>query len=284
MKRVIIITILSLFCNMTLFAQAAWIEPNPVNVNDSVTILIDVSQPDCECPLLLNLDAEGDSLFLWTWEPTENATINNGQWNASNLELKMTSEGNNIWSYRMVPTSFYNVDASEVYDIGLSFLVKKFDGSATPDGEPKSADLHVDVDPLGCVDRVCAFPQKFKEDDYLTIIYDNTLETHPGLQNISEGDCYFLPVAVADGVEYKYLNVEFSQDISTSNPELLMSYEGDGKFASTILSEVFFRAEGSGDNPVPDGIAIEKIKIRFRKSTFTGNLSLFSELTVLICP
>lgn len=283
MKRVFIIAILGLFFNSLLFSQAAWIEPNPANVNDSIKIMMDVSQADCECPSLLNIDAEGDSLFLWTWEPTENATVNNGQWAGSNPELKMKSEGNNIWSFTLLPTSFYAVEASEVYDIGISFLVKKFDGSAVDGVEPKSADQHVDIDPLGCVDRVCAFPQKFKEDDYMTIIYDNNLESHPGLQAIPEDDCYFLPVAVANGIEYSYLNNAFSQDIATTNPELLMTYEGEAKFASTILPEEFFRDPELSENPVPEGIAIEFIRVRIRKSAFTGNVSVPSELEVLEC-
>lgn len=284
MNRVYILALFSLIISNTAYSQAAWIEPNPANVNQEVKIMMDVSQPDCECPLLVNADQEGDSLFLWTWEPTENATINNGQWNGSNPLLKMTSEGNNVWSYTLVPTSFYNVDASEVYDIGISFLVKKFDGSAVDGVEPKSADQHVEVDPLGCVDRVCPFPQNFQEDDYLTIIYDNTLESHGGLQDIPEDDCYFVPVAVAGGIEYSYLSNPFSQDIATEHPELLMQYEGERKFASTILSEEFFRGGAQCENPVPEGVAIESIKVSFRKSLFTGNLSQASELMLLNCP
>jgi hypothetical protein len=126
--------------------ELAWFIPASggpnVDVNQEITIYVDVSHPDCECPLLI--DAE-DSLYIWTWEPSENATVNNGQWNASNPELQMTNEGANIWSYTMVPTTFYNVDASVVYDIGISFLVKKFDGSTTAEGEPKSVDIHLDI-------------------------------------------------------------------------------------------------------------------------------------------
>ncbi len=277
MKRVYFIAILSMFYSLTLFSQAAWVEPNPANVNDSIMIFIDVSQPDCECPSLINLDAEGDSLFLWTWEPTENATINNGQWNSSNHLLRMTSEGNNIWSYTMLPTVFYNVDASEVYDIGLSFLIKKFDGSAIDGVEPKSTDLHVDIDPLGCANTLCSFPTVFQEDDYLTMIYNNLLETYSSLQNMTPDECYMLPVAVAGGVDYPYFNGSVSDPAIVTIPELHMQYEGDGKFYTTILSDQFFRVDS--DNPVPEGVPIEKIKVRFRKTVFTGNISQYYELT-----
>jgi len=278
MRKIFSIIILLTIVSINSFGQAAWIEPNPANVNAEVKIMIDVSQPACECPLLIDADINGDSLYIWTWEPSENATIPNGQWNASSPELKMTSEGNNIWSYTLVPTQFYGVDASTVYDIGISFLIKKIDGSATDDGEPKSADQHVDLDPMGCVDKVCAFPQYFQEDDYLTIIYNNTLEENAGLQNIAEGDCYWLPTVIAGGVEYQYTTDDFSQTIATDYPELQMPLEGNGKFAETILSDEFFRSPGLSPNPVPDGVKIEMIKVRFRKPTFTGNISTFSEL------
>lgn len=276
MKRVFSIAILSLFFSSAMFGQAAWLDPNPANVNDSLKIMMDVSHADCECPSLLNTDPDVESLYLWTWEPTENQTINNGQWNSSNEELKMKSEGNNVWSYTMVPTSFYNVDASSVYDIGISFLVKKFDGSAVDDVEPKSADQHVDVLPVGCVDVLCAFPQVFQEDDYLTIVYSNDIETHPNMQNLDSNNCYMYPVAVAGGTSYPYLDASVADDGIVNYPELHMMYEGEGKFARTILSDNFFRI--NSQNPVPDGVPIEKIKVQFRKSSFNGTVTQFYEL------
>ena len=96
------------------------------------------------------------------------------------------------------------------------------------------------------------------------------------MQDIPPDDCYFLPVAVAGGVDYHYINNEFSQNIATEHPELNMTFEGEGKFASTILSKEFFR--DASENPVPDDVPIEIIKVRFRKSAFTGNISGFSEL------
>lgn len=285
MKKLLIL-IPALFLTWGVFGQAAWIEPNPANVNQEVKLMMDVSQPDCECPSLLNLDAAGDSLFLWTWEPTENATIPNGQWNGSTQALKMTSEGNNIWSYSLVPTEFYQVDASEVYDIGISFLVKKFDGSAVDGVEPKSADQHVEVKPLGCVDKVCAFPQYFQDDDYLTVIYDNNLEERPSMQNLeAEGlDCYFLPTAVAGGVNYQYTtnNFDGSTPLESSYPELKMTLEGEGKYAFTLLPEAFFRSENCA-NQVPEGVKIEKIIMMFRKSNFNGQFTSNSELEAINC-
>lgn len=275
MKKIVSLIVPILFLASFGFGQAAWVEPNPANVNAEIKIMIDVSQPDCECPLLL----DADSLYLWTWEPTENATINNGQWNASNPELKMTKESDNIWSYTLIPTQFYNVEASEVYDKGISFLAKFIDGSAIDGAEPKSADQHVDIDPLGCVDKVCTFPQFFKDDDYLTIIYDNTLEDKSSMQNLDPDNCYFLPTAVAGGIQYQYTTNNFDPNnlLENSYPELKMTFEGEGKFAYTILSDEFFRSDKS-ENPVPPNVKIDKITMIFRKSEFNGQFTNISEL------
>ena len=275
MKKIIGLIIPMIFIAFVSLGQPAWIEPDPANVNAEIKLMVNVADPACECDLLIDADVQGDSLYIWTWEPSD-PPGGNGEWSASNLDLKMTSEGDNIWSFTMIATQFYNVDASTIYDDGISFLAKKYDGSAIDGVEPKSVDFHVTVDPPGCVDKVCPFPQIFQEDDYLTIIYDNWLESNPGLQNIGPDDCYFLPVAVADGNDYPYTNNAFSQDIATEHPELNMFYEGSGKFASTFLSEKIFRT--MSDNPVPDGVPIEMIKVRFRKSAFTGNISDYSEL------
>ncbi len=277
MKKIFSLIIPFSFIATLTLGQAAWIDPDPANVNAEIRLMVNVADAACECPLLVDADLEGDSLYIWTWEPSEGVTVPNGQWNASNLDLKMTSEGDNIWSFSMIATQFYGVDASTIYADGISFLAKKYDGSAIDGVEPKSVDFHVTVEPPGCVDKVCPFPGIFKEDDYLTIIYDNFLEENSGLQNIPEDDCYILPVAVAGGIEYHYAADEFSQNIATEHPELNMTFEGNGKFASTFLSDALFRTELSA-NPVPDGVPIEMIKVRFRKSAFTGNISGFSEL------
>ena len=108
------------------------------------------------------------------------------------------------------------------------------------------------------------------------MIYNNLLETNPGLQNIAPDDCYMLPVAVAGGVDYPYFDGSVSDPAIINMPELHMQYEGDGKFYTTILSDDFFRINSA--NPVPDGVAIEMIKVRFRKSVFTGNVSAFYTL------
>ena len=275
MKKIIGLIIPMTFLAFVSLGQAAWIDPDPANVNAEIKLMVNVADPACECDLLIDNDIEGDSIFIWTWEPN-GPPGGNGEWSASNLAMKMTSEGDNIWSFTMVATEFYGVNASVIYDDGISFLAKEYDGSPIDGAEPKSVDFHVTVEPPGCVDKVCTFPGFFKEDDYLTIIYNNWLESNPGLQNIPPDDCYFLPVAVADGVDYHYINNEFSQDIATEHPELNMTYEGEGKFASTILSDEFFRE--MSENPVPDGVPIEMIKVRFRMSSFTGNISGFSEL------
>lgn len=273
MKKLLIVPFL--LSGILSFGQAAWIDPDPANVAADVKLMVDVSHPDCGCPLLEGADLAGDSLYIWTWTPGD-PPGGNGQWNASNLALQMTSEGDDIWSFTMTPTSFYGVEASAIYDGGIEFLAKKYDGSAVDGGEPKSVDFHVFVEAPGCLNTLCSFPSVFQEDDYLTMIYNNNLETHPGLQNIEADDCYMLPVAVAGGIEYPYYDGSVSDPGVLDRPELHMKYEGEGRFYTTILSDDFFRI--NSDNPVPDGVPIEMIKVRYRKSVFTGNVSSPYEL------
>jgi len=146
-KRFTLFTFFIFLITVNLQAQElAWFVPESggpiVNVYQEITIYVDVSHPGCECPLLIDTE---ESLYIWTWQPSVSATFPNGQWTASNPELQMTNEGNNIWSYSLVPTSFYGVEPSVVYDIGISFLVKKFDGSAINGIEPASNDIHLDI-------------------------------------------------------------------------------------------------------------------------------------------
>jgi hypothetical protein len=254
--------------------DAAWIEPGPAaDVTSEIKLYVDVSHPDCECPNLLNSD---EPMYLWTWVPGDPPS-GNGAWDASNPSLEWVQEGPNLYSFAMIPIDFYGVEAPVVYTDGISFLIKKFNGSDVDGtGENKSKDFHIDIEPVGCVNTLCAFPEVFQEDDYLTMIYNNKKELHGQLQDIEPDDCWMLPVAVAGGMEYPYHNGPVSDPAILDRPELHMKYEDNGRFYSTILSDDFFRIYS--DNPVPDGVPIESIKVRYRKTIFTGNVSQFYEL------
>jgi len=249
-----------------LLGQAAWFEPEPAaDVTSEITLYVDVSDPSCECPNLLDSDVP---LYLWTWEPGD-PPGGNGAWDASNPSLEFVQEGPNLYSFPMIPTDFYGVDAPTVYADGISFLIKKFNGADVDGtGENKSVDFHVDILPVGCVNTLCAFPEVFREDDYLTMLYNNKKETNSSMQDLSEDNCYMYPVAVAGGIEYPYLDGGLADPTIVDHPELHMKYEGDGIFYTTILSDTFFRELSA--NPVPEGVPIEKILIRFRKAEFAG--------------
>lgn len=279
MKELILLYIFSLSLGLSIQAQdAAWFEPGPAaDVTSEIKLYVDVSHPDCECPNLLDAT---EPLYLWSWEPSE-PPGGNGAWDASNDALEWTQEGPNLYSYPMIPTEFYGVDAPTVYADGISFLIKKFNGSDTDgSGENKSADFHVDIEPVGCVNILCAFPEVFKEDDYLALIYNNEKEEHPNMQNLDSNNCYMYPVAVAGGVSYSYLNASVADDGIVNYPELHMKYEGEGKFYTTILTDNFFRI--NSENPVPEGVPIEMIKVKFRKATFSGTVTQNYEL-ILQC-
>ena len=274
MKKILILLSALIITQAVSAQQAAWFEPGPAaDVTSEIKLYVDVSHPDCECPNLLDAT---EPMYLWTWEPGD-PPGGNGSWDASNENLQWVQEGPNLYSFPMVPTDFYGVDAPTVYADGISFLIKKFNGADVDGtGENKSVDFHVDIEPVGCVNTLCAFPEIFQEDDYLTMIYNNTKETHPGLQDIEEGDCYMIPVAVAGGVDYPYFNGPVNDPGILDRPELQMKYEGEGKFYSTILSDDFFRIHS--DNPVPEGVPIEQIKVQYRRTVFTGNVSQFYTL------
>jgi hypothetical protein len=274
MNKVLTLILFGFLYGANLFGQAAWFEPEPAaDVTSEIKLYVDVSSPDCGCPNLLNAS---EPLYLWTWVPGD-PPGGNGAWDASNTNLVWEQEGPNLYSFPMIPTDFYGVDAPTVYADGISFLIKKFNGADTDGtGENKSVDFHVDILPVGCVNTLCAFPEVFREDDYLSIIYNNKKETNGALQDLQPGNCYMYPVAIAGGVNYPYLDVSVASDEIVNYPELEMKYEGNGIFYTTILSDDFFRVFSA--NPVPEGVPIEKIKINFRKAVFAGAVSTGYEL------
>ena len=53
----------------TLFGQAAWVEPDPINPNDSITIWVDLNK--CTFGGAPTLASTTDDLYMWTWSPKE---------------------------------------------------------------------------------------------------------------------------------------------------------------------------------------------------------------------
>lgn len=188
MKKIIFSLLLICLVNSgNLFAQALTAEPADFSPTDSVKFIIDIKQ--CTNQQLLNHDPE--DVYLWTWKPEEAgrpAEWAQGSWGASNPNLKMKYEGDNVWSFKMVPVSFYGVDAATCYAKDFFMLAKAVDGSA------QTEDLSLLVEPPASgPKKLYVFPDKVKKDtvyikmnDAFTIFYDRKLETKPELISNTE--------------------------------------------------------------------------------------------------
>jgi hypothetical protein len=236
-------------------AQAVWIEPTPTDVTSLVRVYIDLLHPDCDCPLLADWaqspppSGEPD-LFMWTWQPSDPAHAGgNGSWDNSNPNNMMRQDENNPahWYKEMVPVAFYGVEPAEVYASGISFLIKRKNGSAIEGGEPKSADQFIPVEPVGCVEMICPFPTKFFQDEYMFFVYDNNQETNPGLRNLGPTDAHItFRYSVNGGPELVF------PPAGTDPADFQMEYDGDGFFSYAFLPKTFF--------PIQEGDQITTIR------------------------
>lgn len=258
-KAIAILAFLLFGTSMQLSAQKVWTDPVDYKTpEDSVTIFVDLTMMDCD-----KLVGHPGPLYLWSWMPAE-PLVGNGSWNASNTDLEMTNEGNDIWSFKMVPTEFYGVTAQDVFDTDIFFLVKGLDGGSGGDcssagDENKTEDLTLVVDPPGlAVQKVYAYPSPAEEDsiyittgDIFTLFYNNAVEEKATMQN--PGDLYVYARAYdTDGGEYKPSTI----NQTGSNPALKMTQEGD-LYHWSIIPKVLF---GIPDNKTFDFMRLQIIK------------------------
>jgi hypothetical protein len=241
------------------FGQAAYIQPSPTGKNDTITLYINVAQtPDGNQNSALSAmlsDHPEDTVYLWTWQPA-GPVVGNGDWSNSNSAMAMTKVGEKLYSLRFKPTSFYGVDATTFFTNGISCLAKLRNGNAYDglyNGEAKTEDLSVNIIPKLCDELYCVFPEIAKTDDYLSITYDNTLETNPDMQNLGDDDAYlFLRAEQSTFVAFNYADPA----IVTTLPQLKMKAIGDGKFRLTIIPTDFFADAGV----LPEGFDLKKLK------------------------
>lgn len=261
MKKLFVLAILFLSASKV-EAQKIWAEPEGFGPEDSITIYVDIKQCDCT-----KLVGNAGPLYMWTWKPSENATVSNGQWSSSNEELQMTNEGDDVWSFKMVPTAFYDVDAQTVYDEDIHLLVKAKDGGGggTCEDEFKTEDLELLVDPPASpIKKVYTFPVANADslligaDDVFTLIYDNAIEAKESLQGIT--DFYVYPKAIgSDEEEYKIVSLA---QVGNS-PELEMTNEGNKVFSYSFIPNLSF--------DMPDGVAIVGLKFRLIRKQVTNS-------------
>ncbi len=270
MKNIFLLLLLiSAFISNT-NAQVVTSDPSDyTNPNQEVKIIVNLDQLDQTLEHVQLLIADADSskdLFIWTWKPIEHPAghpLANGigaqAWKNSNDTLKMTKEADHIYSYTMIPTEFYGVEAAAVFTEDIHFLVKPKDGGGYGEPDRKSTDLIFEVNPPNVEKEVVyCFPSKALQDDFIRIVYDNSRDTLTSMQNILAGDCYIhLKAILTDGLTIQPST--FYQ--AGNNPDLEMKDIGGGSFEKTIIPEVFFNLQ--------EGQKIDQvIGVVLRKSTY----------------
>ncbi len=255
MKKILSIALFALTMN-TGWAQSAYVLPSPTAADQPITLYIDVAQAGGGLKIMLtNHPEEVDNVYLWTWMPA-GPVGGNGEWGSSRDAMKMTWEGGLLFSMTFTPTTYYNVDGPTFFSKGIKCLAKLKSGYAYAEenvGEAKTPDLEIPITPKLCDRLYCIFPELAKEDDFVTITYDNTKETKPALQNIGDDECYIYLYAhdnlTGMGVEYA------SENATTSTPALKMKRVANrpGLFRITILAKDFFTG-------IPEGQTIDYLQ------------------------
>jgi hypothetical protein len=241
----------------------------------------DEFDPAKPCKIMVNLKltsndwgiieaAEQEDMYLWIWKPIEHPAghplangIGSAAWKNSNDALKMTKEAPGLYSYTLIPTDFFGVDANKVYKEDFHFLVKPKDGGGFGDPDRKTEDLTIPVDPpAGPVVKIKTMPvgKGDKKDtmivstrDVFSVIYNNTVEEKVSMQNAT--DLYVFPVAYDDmgGVYRIAANAKRAGDF----PQLKMRQTAPGIFQFSIMPEKLFT--------IPTGRKIIRIEYQIVK-------------------
>lgn len=246
-------------------------EADEIDPEGSLKIIVNVDQMDNTVGHIANLQDsvdKGADLYFWTWLPAEHPQghplvngTGNRPWQNSNDSLKMTKESPGVFSFTMVPTEFYEVDAQTVYDEDIMFLVKTKNGGGYGDPDVKSKDLSVLVDPPLLERRPAyLFPGRFKETDLVQLYYDNKQEQNPDMQNLSPGEVYFF--AEATLTDSSVVKIAANPFQVGNEAQLEMESAGDGVFKKYFIPRRFFS--------VPDGLHIRKITLYVQKKAFFG--------------
>lgn len=224
-------------------AQSAYVLPSPTGAEEPLTIYIDVSQTTGGLKTILtNHPEEVDNVYIWTWRPADNG--GNGQWNESAEARKMEHVSGLLFSFYMEnPSAFYGVDGPTFFANGISCLAKLKDGNAYPDdgaGEAKTEDLNITIIPKLCDDVYCVFPEIAKIDDFVSITYNNNIETNVNMQNAGDDDIYLYMLAKGTSGFALFPYVAVANVTSTPALKMKPVPGKPGEFRLTIVPVDFF--------------------------------------------
>ena len=130
MKKLIrtVVLIFSLFISATSFAQLVWLKPENPSVSDSVTVYFNASEGN----KALN-DIEGN-VYLHTGVITNRSLDGHdwkyvvGNWGTDDKKVLMKRESSNLFSYRFVIKSLYNLGPDDVAN-QLAYVFRNMDGT-----------------------------------------------------------------------------------------------------------------------------------------------------------
>ncbi|MFK7755968.1 MAG: hypothetical protein AB8B53_03430 [Flavobacteriales bacterium] len=243
MKQFILILITVVLAQLG-FSQAAYIDPNPTDGVEELTLFLDISQSvdgtsNNALKALLE-DNPDEPVYLWTWMPAS-PVGGNGEWSSSTEDNRMTKEAPLLYSFTFNLEDFYGVEPSILFQNGISCLAKFKDGAFFEEygGEAKSEDFTVTIIPKLCDRLFCVFPEIGDADDFWTLTYDNSYEENPDFINAGDNDVYvFLRIRQEGFSSTEYVPA----DLVTSTPELKMEpvFDEPGHFRFTIIPSDFF--------------------------------------------
>lgn len=268
MKK-LVLAATAMFSGMIALGQVTS-DPPEFTPDQEIKIIVDLTQTSNDWGIV-EIAASGEDMYIWTWKPAEHPEghplvngIGSQAWKNSNDALVMTKESEGIYSFTMIPTEWYEVDASTVYDEDIHFLVKPKDGGGYGDPDRKTEDLMLAVDPAITVkDPGFAFPLAPAADDVISIIYEYSREDTTGgrMTQRDATTCASSPLGpdqvwmYAEATTTDSVTVNISSFFTTpQNPDLLMDYEGDGVYKRYIVPNEFFA------NVLPAGAEIESVR------------------------
>jgi hypothetical protein len=258
-------TLLALTLGLSASAQISTVPDENIDPADSLEIIFDPSALDLAVghqDLLKQAVDAGEDMYIWTWKPATHPDghpyvngTGSAPWKNSNENMKMTKNSDGTFSWKIVPTLFYEVDAAKVYAEDIHFLVKAKDGGGYGDPDVKTDDQSIAIDPPATErNPFYHFPTKVKIDDVITLRYENWREEKASMQNLSSDDCYaYAKVVYTDGTSQQ---IENTFNVG-SNPDLQMQDVGDGNFEMLIVPTEHFNL-----NPMKEVDYLEFIAMR----------------------
>lgn len=235
--------------------------------DDQVTWYIDLSE---------QMTKEGEPMYMWTWAPSNpEDVVFGGSWDEPSDECKLNYEGNGIYSWTLVPTTYYGKDYDWFMDPANDdifwFNIRNEAKEAITGSLHAPRPFHDEyLSFINSESDIKVFPAQFTARDRISVMVNTNMLTVGGVQGAWSNENEIHMHGGAN--EWDGHNVDYNAGVAELIEKTMFKNLGNGIFRLDMTPANYF---GISDDELADGYQMNNFTFVLATKDWAANVGNF---------